>query len=151
MTVTHIRFPSPFLYVTCSSFLFLTVSKFFAPPFMAILTPPCVFMLFLPSVMVLISSLRGFSVGELEVGFYSTSCPNAEEIVRWVVTEAANSDSTIPAALLRLHYHDCIVRVLRSSTFVLFTACDCSSMSVSLFPSVCVRGMRWIDTDKRPR
>ncbi|RZR75085.1 hypothetical protein BHM03_00049081, partial [Ensete ventricosum] len=99
------------------SFLFLTLSKLFAPPLMAILTPPCVLLLFLPSVMVLVSSLRGFSVGELEVGFYSNSCPDAEEIVRGVVTEAVNSDSTIPAALLRLHYHDCIVRVtLRSSS-----------------------------------
>ncbi|CAL9173602.1 unnamed protein product [Musa hybrid cultivar] len=146
MTVTHIRFPSPFLYVTCSSFLFLTVSKFFAPPFMAILTPPCVLMLFVPSVMVLISSLRGFSVGELEVGFYSTSCPNAEEIVRWEVAEAANSDSAIPAALLRLHYHDCIVRGCDGS--ILIRDPDDASLEKKSSNHAGVRGFDVIDRAK---
>lgn len=55
----------------------------------------------------------------LSVGFYDGTCPDAEAIVRAVVREAALSDSTIPAVLLRLHFHDCFVEVL-SSLCVLF-------------------------------
>ncbi|KAK9929591.1 hypothetical protein M0R45_026685 [Rubus argutus] len=46
---------------------------------------------------------------QLSVGFYEETCPNAEAVVRAVVREAALSDSTIPAVLLRLHFHDCFV------------------------------------------
>lgn len=51
---------------------------------------------------------------QLSVGFYEETCPNAEAIVRAVVREAALSDSTMPAVLLRLHFHDCFVEVLNS-------------------------------------
>lgn len=57
--------------------------------------------------------------GQLSVGFYVETCPDAEAIVRAAVREAALSDSTIPAVLLRLHFHDCFVEVL-SSLCVLF-------------------------------
>ncbi|KAG9457254.1 hypothetical protein H6P81_001762 [Aristolochia fimbriata] len=48
--------------------------------------------------------------GQLMVGFYSSTCPNAENIVSSVVSEAVQKDPTMAAALLRLHYHDCFVR-----------------------------------------
>lgn len=56
-------------------------------------------------------SLISISTAQLQVGFYQNSCPNAESIVTSVVRQATQSDPTIPAALLRLHFHDCIVQV----------------------------------------
>ncbi|CAK8530263.1 unnamed protein product [Lathyrus sativus] len=49
------------------------------------------------------------SKGQLQIGFYSNTCPLAESIVHDVVREAALSDPTLPAGLLRLHFHDCFV------------------------------------------
>ena len=45
------------------------------------------------------------------VGFYGSSCPNAESIVTQTVQEFNSQDATIPAALLRLLFHDCFVEV----------------------------------------
>ncbi|KAL3843729.1 hypothetical protein ACJIZ3_001132 [Penstemon smallii] len=50
------------------------------------------------------------SQGQLRVGFYANSCPNAETIVRRVVSEAAASDENTAPILLRLHFHDCFVQ-----------------------------------------
>lgn len=60
---------------------------------------------------VIVSSLLEFSIEQISVGFYSSACPRAELIVRSVVEEAAQKDPSIPAALLRLHFHDCFVKV----------------------------------------
>ncbi|XP_057795576.1 peroxidase 43-like [Salvia miltiorrhiza] len=49
------------------------------------------------------------SQGQLEIGFYSQTCPNAESIVKSVVREATLADPRIPPVLLRLHFHDCFV------------------------------------------
>lgn len=69
-------------------------------------------------VIALISSLQWLSLGQLQVGFYSNSCPNAESIVSSAVRDASLSDPTVPAALLRLHYHDCIVQGCDASVLI---------------------------------
>ncbi|XP_078432924.1 peroxidase 43-like isoform X2 [Wolffia australiana] len=56
----------------------------------------------------LLSSLRS-SRGQLQVGFYAGLCPRAEDIVRTVVTGAFLNNPSVAPALLRLHFHDCIV------------------------------------------
>ncbi|KAF3783920.1 Peroxidase 43 [Nymphaea thermarum] len=57
-----------------------------------------------------ISLLLDHSWGSLRVGFYSSTCPAAESIVRSAVRTAITFDWTITAPLLRLHFHDCFVQ-----------------------------------------
>ncbi|RLM93963.1 peroxidase 1-like [Panicum miliaceum] len=45
----------------------------------------------------------------LQYDFYSSSCPNAEQTVRNVVNGMIDADQTMPAAFLRLLFHDCFV------------------------------------------
>lgn len=46
------------------------------------------------------------------VGFYSSSCPNAEKIIAAAVIQKWTADKTITAGLLRMFFHDCFIRVL---------------------------------------
>ncbi|CAN1765225.1 Peroxidase 57 [Linum perenne] len=49
-------------------------------------------------------------VAGLQVGFYRSTCPQAETIVRNLVQKRFGTDKSITAALLRMHFHDCFVR-----------------------------------------
>lgn len=51
------------------------------------------------------------ALADLRVGFYSSTCPQAESIVRQVVQKRFGTERSITAALLRMHFHDCFVRV----------------------------------------
>ena len=57
--------------------------------------------------------LRGSSVHSqgLQIGFYDSYCPDAEDIVRSTVEQHYDKDATVAPALLRLHFHDCFVQV----------------------------------------
>jgi hypothetical protein len=49
----------------------------------------------------------------LSVNHYSTSCPNAEAIVREAVKSAIGNNRGTGAGLIRLFFHDCFVRVIK--------------------------------------
>lgn len=51
---------------------------------------------------------------QLQVGFYENSCSMAEFIVGQEVTKAFFKDKGVAAGLVRLHFHDCFVRVSRN-------------------------------------
>ncbi|KAG8367358.1 hypothetical protein BUALT_Bualt16G0063800 [Buddleja alternifolia] len=46
----------------------------------------------------------------LSLNYYEKTCSNVDDIVTKVVKEAMSEDKTVPAALLRLHFHDCFIR-----------------------------------------
>lgn len=51
--------------------------------------------------------------------FYDRSCPRAHEIVKTVVAKAVAKEPRMAASLLRLHFHDCFVKVLNLPALVL--------------------------------
>ncbi|XP_057962610.1 peroxidase 64 [Malania oleifera] len=46
----------------------------------------------------------------LSLNYYEKTCPDAEILIRNAVSQAAMRDKTVPAALLRMHFHDCFIR-----------------------------------------
>ncbi|THG04818.1 hypothetical protein TEA_008031 [Camellia sinensis var. sinensis] len=53
---------------------------------------------------------HAYGVAKLRVGFYSSTCPRAEQIVRQAVMQRLSTDRSITPALLRMHFHDCFVK-----------------------------------------
>eukprot|EP00249_Psilotum_nudum_P036144 c6432_g1_i1 orf=2-211(-) len=60
-------------------------------------------------ILVLITLFGGVECDQLVTDFYSKSCPQAESVVRYVVTMAVQEEARMAASLLRLHFHDCFV------------------------------------------
>ena len=54
----------------------------------------------------------------LDENFYRRLCPRFEEIVRGIVRNKVKNDPTTAAKLLRLHYHDCFVRVRTHTHYI---------------------------------
>ncbi|KAL6993397.1 Peroxidase 64 [Sarracenia purpurea var. burkii] len=46
----------------------------------------------------------------LSSNYYAQTCPNVDSIVTSAVKAATAKDQTVPAALLRMHFHDCFIR-----------------------------------------
>ncbi|KAJ6289359.1 hypothetical protein OIU76_025219 [Salix suchowensis] len=49
--------------------------------------------------------------GGLQLGFYQRTCPDAELIVHQALYRYISRDRTLAASLLRMHFHDCFIRV----------------------------------------
>ena len=64
-------------------------------------------------------------------GFYSSSCPKAEAIVRSTVQMHFKKDPTIVAGVLKLHFQDCFVQVL-----LLFLLLPCLLILIDHGPSI---------------
>ncbi|KAI5060037.1 hypothetical protein GOP47_0024457 [Adiantum capillus-veneris] len=65
-----------------------------------------------------LGTLQHTTSAQTQVGFYDTSCPNAEAIVRSTVTTHIQSDVTIAAGLVRLFFHDCFVQGCDGSVLI---------------------------------
>ncbi|XP_027066568.2 peroxidase 57-like [Coffea arabica] len=87
------------------------------------------------------------SSAQLRVGFYSSSCPRAESIVKQVVQQRFRTDRSITAALLRMHFHDCFVRGCDAS--ILIDSTKSKSSEKDAGPNLTVRGFELIDEAKR--
>lgn len=47
----------------------------------------------------------------LSYNFYGTTCPSAEATVRSITWAQVAGNQALPGQLLRLHFHDCFVKV----------------------------------------
>lgn len=56
--------------------------------------------------------------GYLFPQFYDQSCPQAKEIVKFIVAKAVAKEARMAASLLRLHFHDCFVKVKLSCYYM---------------------------------
>jgi peroxidase len=51
------------------------------------------------------------ATAQLHEKFYSESCPSVEDVVRKELVRALSLAPSLAAPLLRMHFHDCFVRV----------------------------------------
>ena len=58
------------------------------------------------------------SVNALSLNYYDKTCPHLESAVTDAVKNGIVNDKTVPAALLRMHFHDCFIRVIILSIFL---------------------------------
>ena len=70
---------------------------------------------FLFSIAVLLGLLGVCHGGMLRKNFYEDSCPLAEDTVKEIIWKRVAYNSTLPAKFLRMHFHDCFVRVIHIS------------------------------------
>ncbi|KAJ9549126.1 hypothetical protein OSB04_021669 [Centaurea solstitialis] len=95
-------------------------------------------------VLAILGSVRG----DLQMGFYSSSCPKAEKIVRDYVNEHIPNAPSLAAALIRMHFHDCFVRGCDGSVLLNFTSSSGNQTEKVAVPNRTVRGFGFIDTLK---
>lgn len=78
------------------------------------------------AILLLCMTLVGQSYAQLKNGFYLGKCrkTNVEKDIFDVVNAAYKKDRSIVAALLRMQFHDCFVRVMFFFSFSLY---NCST------------------------
>ncbi|CAI0460645.1 unnamed protein product [Linum tenue] len=80
---------------------------------------------------------------QLQMNFYSKSCPKAEQIVLDYATKHISNAPSLAAPLLRMHFHDCFVRGCDASVMINSTANNTAEKATA--PNLTLRGFSFID------
>ncbi|KAI3714135.1 hypothetical protein L1987_72725 [Smallanthus sonchifolius] len=83
--------------------------------------------------------------GDLQMGFYGSSCPKAEKIVQDYVNQHIPNAPSLAAALIRMHFHDCFVRGCDGSILLNVTSSSGNQTEKVATPNQTVRGFDFID------
>ncbi|KAK0608729.1 hypothetical protein LWI29_035110 [Acer saccharum] len=86
------------------------------------------------------------NVAGLRLNFYAKSCPTAEIIVKGIILSRVPTNPTLPAKLLRMHFHDCFVRGCDAS--VLLNAVNNVPAEKDSIPNASLSGFDVIDDIK---
>ncbi|RCV21382.1 hypothetical protein SETIT_4G135100v2 [Setaria italica] len=86
------------------------------------------------------------AAAQLEVGYYSKTCPNAEAIVRDEMEKIISAAPSLAGPLLRLHFHDCFVRGCDAS--VLLNSTEGNLAERDAKPNKSLRGFGSVDRVK---
>lgn len=105
-------------------------------------------MAFRASISVLAFASLYFSIcSALSPNYYDQTCPNAEMVITNAVKKAVMNDKTVPAALLRMHFHDCFVRGCDAS--VLLNSTKKNKAEKDGPPNISVHAFYVIDNAKK--
>ncbi|KAK7319413.1 hypothetical protein RJT34_04134 [Clitoria ternatea] len=80
---------------------------------------------------------------DTRVGFYSSTCPEAESTVKTIVESHVKSDPSLAAGLLRMHFHDCFVTGCDGSILIAGSATERTAP-----PNLSLRGFEIVDDAK---
>ncbi|KAJ4757773.1 Peroxidase [Rhynchospora pubera] len=83
--------------------------------------------------------------GDLKIGFYDESCPQAEKIISEYVKKHIPHAPTLAAPLLRMHFHDCFVRGCDASLLLNSSSQQAEKDAI---PNKTLRGFDFIDRIK---
>ncbi|XP_075667029.1 peroxidase 27-like [Castanea sativa] len=81
----------------------------------------------------------------LKVGFYAKTCPEAEIIVKEVISQTISEAPSLAGPLLRMHFHDCFVRGCEGSVLLNSSTKQAEKDAV---PNLSLRGFQIIDKVK---
>ncbi|XP_057965481.1 peroxidase 27-like [Malania oleifera] len=102
--------------------------------------------LFLVCVIILCGLIEACQGGKLRSHFYNKTCPQAESIVKTITWSRVSTNPTLPAKLLRMHFHDCFVRGCDGS--VLLNSTSNSTAEKDAPPNLSLSGFDVIDQIK---